>query len=131
MKRDGFARSRMLPKRAEIASSGSAKSLHLGGGSAPLAANVRLGRSQPASGDCASRDFVGAHAVEEIVLRIVLADMVEAQEAPAARPVEIGRLERRLEFARRAAAGDGALRPRPFDPPVHPGLLRRHRTPSI
>src|SRR6185503_2206452 len=40
----------MLPKRVEMASSGSAKSLHLGGGSAPLAANLRLGRSQPASG---------------------------------------------------------------------------------
>src|SRR4051812_23266532 len=37
-----------------MASSGSAKSLHLGGGSAPLAANLRLGRSQPASGDCAA-----------------------------------------------------------------------------
>src|SRR5919107_3967729 len=37
-----------------MASSGSAKSLHVGGGSAPLAANFRLGRSQPESGDCAS-----------------------------------------------------------------------------
>src|SRR5690349_1558448 len=43
----------MLPKRPEIASRGSEKSLHLGGGSEPLAANLRLGRSQPASGDCA------------------------------------------------------------------------------
>src|SRR5206468_7328290 len=44
----------MCPKRSEIASSGSEKSLRAGGGSAPFEANLRLGRSQPASGDCAS-----------------------------------------------------------------------------
>jgi hypothetical protein len=35
-------------------------------------------------------------------------------------------LQRRLELAGRAAARDRALRLRPFDPPVHPGLLRCH-----
>ena len=41
------AASRHGRNRAAIASSGSAKSLHAGGGSAPLAANARLDRSQP------------------------------------------------------------------------------------
>jgi hypothetical protein len=52
-KRDGFD-SRKRRKRVPMASSGSVKSLHFGGGSAPLSANLRLGRSQPASGDCGS-----------------------------------------------------------------------------
>src|SRR3954451_13272985 len=64
------------------------------------------------------RDFVRAHAIEEIVPRIMLADMVEAQEAPCARTIEIGRLQGRLELAGRTAARDGALRLRPFDPSV-------------
>ena len=71
-------------------------------------------------------DLVRAHAIEEIIFRVVLANMVEAQEAPASRSVEIRGLQRRLELAGRGAARGGALRPRPLDPPVHPGLLRRH-----
>jgi BolA protein len=52
--------------------------------------------------------------------------MVEAQEAPAARPVEAGRVQRRLELAGAGAAGHRAMRLRPFDPPVQSRLLRRH-----
>ena len=66
------------------------------------------------------------HAVEEIVLRVVLANVSEAEEAPASGPVEIGGLERRLVLAGLVAAGDSAMRLRPFDPPVHPALFRRH-----
>ena len=73
------------------------------------------GRALPA-GDRRLRrgDLVRAHAVEEIVLRIVLADMVEAQQAPGARPVEIGRLQRRLNS--------------PGSP--QPGTAQRARAPS-
>src|SRR5512146_2635161 len=71
--------------------------------------------------------LVGAHSLEKIVPGIVFADMVEAQESPAARPIEIAGFERRLELSGRSAVGDGALRSRPFDPTVHPGF-RSHRT---
>src|SRR6476469_1527894 len=74
-------------------------------------------------------DLRRAHALEEIVPRVVLADVVEAQEAPAARPVEIRGLERRLELSGRGAAGDGAPVPRAFHAPMQPGLLRRHWSP--
>jgi hypothetical protein len=56
----------------------------------------------------------------------MLANVIEAQEAPSAGTVEIGGLERRLELAGRGAARDGAPRPRPFDPPVQPCLFRSH-----
>ena len=72
----------------QIASSGSAKSLHAGAGSAPewrkrgsAAPSRRSATAPPRS--------PRAHAVEIIVAGVVLADMVEAQPAPAARPVEI------------------------------------------
>src|SRR5688572_15683247 len=71
-------------------------------------------------------DLFGAHAIEIIVRAIVLADMVEAQEAPAPRPVEIGRLERRLKLAGLAAAGDRAAVARSLDPSVHPWVTRSH-----
>src|SRR5258708_6049274 len=74
-------------------------------------------------------DLLGAHAVEEVVPGVVLADMVEAEKAPGAGTVEIGRLERCLELAGRGAARNGAIRPRPFHPPVQFGLFRCHRTP--
>src|SRR3954452_11386833 len=74
-------------------------------------------------------DLVRGHALEVIVLRIMFADMVEAQETQSARAVEIGRLQRGLEFAGRVTAGYGAYRLRPLDPSVHPGLLRRHQIP--
>src|SRR5215208_2187841 len=74
-------------------------------------------------------DLLGGHPVEEIVLGIMLADVVEAQEEPAARPVEIGRLKRGLELAGRAAAGDRALRLRSLDPAMQFCLFRRHSTP--
>src|SRR5438309_4019735 len=64
-------------------------------------------------------DLFGTHPLEIIVFRIVLANMVEAQEAPMARSIEIRRLQRRLKFAGRIAAGDRAPRLRPLDPPVH------------
>ena len=53
--------------------------------------------------------------------------MVEAQEPPAARAVEIGRRERRLELARLVAAGDRAAILRAFDPAMPSARLRRHR----
>ena len=45
------------------------------------------------------RDLVRAHALEEIVPGIVLADMVKAKEPPRARAVEVRGLQWRLEFA--------------------------------
>jgi BolA protein len=56
----------------------------------------------------------------------MLADMVEAQEAPAPRSVEIGRLERSLELPGRGAAGNRAMRLRPLDPTVQFALFGRH-----
>ena len=89
------------------------------GGVLPLTAEMQQHGARPT--------WLGyIHAFEEIVRRVVLAHVVETEEPPFPRPIEIGRLKRRLEFARRSAPGDGALRPRPFDSPVHPGLLRRH-----
>ncbi len=44
--------------------------------------------------------------------------MVEAQQQPAARPVEIGRLQRRFIFAGLPAAGDRAAPFGAFDPAV-------------
>ena len=72
-----------------MASSGSAKSLHarrrvgaVGGERAarPLPAGERRLRAA---------DLLGAHAVEIIILRIVLADVVEAQEPPAPGPSKL------------------------------------------
>src|SRR3954452_15220362 len=74
-------------------------------------------------------DLVRGHAVEVIVLRIMLAHVIEAQETPGTRPIEVRRLQRRLEFAGRIATGDGAPCLCSFHPPVHPGLLRRHQIP--
>src|SRR4051812_13204260 len=71
-------------------------------------------------------DLVRAHALEEIIPGIVLAHMVEAQEAPAPRTVEIGRLLRRFELAGSPAARDCALRPRPLDPAMHSCGFRCH-----
>ena len=48
----------------------------------------------------------------------MLADMVEAKEAPAARTVEAGRFQGRFILAGRAAAGDPALGLRAFHPAV-------------
>src|SRR5205085_1818680 len=42
--------------------------------------------------------LLGRHALKEIILGVMLADMVEAQEAPAAWPVEAGRLQWRFIF---------------------------------
>src|SRR6186997_1880952 len=42
-------------------------------------------------------DLVRAHAVEEVIPGVVLADMIEAQPAPSARAVEIARRQRRAE----------------------------------
>src|SRR5438067_3292036 len=74
-------------------------------------------------------NLLWAHAVEGVIPRVVLADMVEAEEPPGAGPVEIGRLRRCLELAGRGAAGDGAIRLGPLDPPVQFGLFSCHRTP--
>ena len=54
----------------------------------------------------------------------MFANMVEAQEAPAARAVEIGWRHRSLIFAWLAAAGDRAAIARAFDPAVHSGITR-------
>src|SRR3982751_6393295 len=74
-------------------------------------------------------DLVSGHSVEVIVPRIMLAHVIEAQEAPGTRPIEVRRLQRRLEFAGRITTGDGAPRLCSFHSPVHPGLLRRHQIP--
>ena len=69
-------------------------------------------------------DLVGAHPLEIIVAGVELADMVEAEPAPVAGPVEVRAASGagRAEFAGRVAAGLGArLRP-PLDPPVEPRL---------
>ena len=47
----------------------------------------------------------------------MLADMVETQETPRSRPVEVGGLQRRLELAARHAAGHGAMRRAPSTRP--------------
>jgi hypothetical protein len=52
--------------------------------------------------------------------------MVEAEEAPGARAIETGWLERRFIFTRRSAAGNSATCPRAFDAAVHFRLFRRH-----
>ena len=121
----------MRPKRVAIASSGSEKSLHLGGGSAPLAANLRLGRSQPASGACASADLLGAHALEEIVLRIVLADMVEAQEPPAPGPSKLAGWSGALNSPGAPQPGTAQCALAPSTRPCNLGLLRCHAEPSL
>jgi BolA protein len=56
----------------------------------------------------------------------MLAHVVEAQEAPAPRAIEIRRLERGLEFPGRGAAGDRAPGLRSFDPTVQFALFGRH-----
>ena len=48
----------------------------------------------------------------------MLADVVEAQEAPTSRTIKIGRLQRRLELTGLGAARDRAIRPRAVDPTV-------------
>src|SRR6185369_18101083 len=71
-------------------------------------------------------DLVRAHPVEIIVARVERADVVEAEPAPVAGPVEIGALRAwRAEFSGRVAAGLGApLRP-PLDPSVKPPASAR------
>src|SRR4051812_43976538 len=73
-------------------------------------------------------DLVCAHPLEIIIARIERADMIEAEPAPVARPVETGPVRAgRAELAGRVAAGLGAdLRP-PFDPSVKP-LARARQT---
>src|SRR5690606_16923589 len=71
-------------------------------------------------------DLVGAHAVEEIVAGVVLADVIEAQPAPIARPVEVAGAERSAKLARRTAPGHGAMRRRAFKPPMPFSCLARH-----
>jgi BolA protein len=56
----------------------------------------------------------------------MLADMVEAKEAPAPRAIEIGWLQRRFELAGCGAARNRAIRPRAFDPTVQFALFGRH-----
>ncbi len=74
-------------------------------------------------------NLFGAHAVEEIILRIVLADVLQAQELPRPGAVEIGRRQRRLELAGLAAPGNRAAVPRTFDPAVHSGMTCSHSLP--
>jgi hypothetical protein len=56
----------------------------------------------------------------------MFADMIEAQEAPAARAIEIGRLDGRFELARLAAARDGATIGGALDAAVELGITRCH-----
>src|SRR5262245_50583129 len=54
-------------------------------------------------------DLVRAHPVEIIIAGVEFPDMIEAEPAPVARPVEIGALQAgRAELAGRVAAGLGA-----------------------
>ena len=77
-------------------------------------------------------DLVGAHPVEIIVAGVELADMVEAEPAPLARPVEAGALGAgRAELAGRVAAGLGAMLRPPFDPSVEPRLPSCPRSPIL
>jgi hypothetical protein len=73
-------------------------------------------------------NLVGAHALEEIILRIMLAHMLQAQESPGARTVEIRRLEGRLEFARLLATGDRAPVPRALNSSVQFGMTGCHHS---
>ena len=52
--------------------------------------------------------------------------MLEAQEPPGAGTVEIGGLQRSLEFSRFAAAGYRATVPGALDPAVHSGIAGCH-----
>ena len=56
----------------------------------------------------------------------MLADMIQAQQAPRARTIEVGLLQRRLELARLMTTGDGALAGRAFDPAMKFSFSRRH-----
>src|SRR5687768_11647460 len=75
-------------------------------------------------------DLLGSHAGEIIIAEVEVADMVEAQPAPVARPVEIwtAAISRgRAELARLGAAGMGAGRLFALDAAVKPALLSRAR----
>jgi hypothetical protein len=74
-------------------------------------------------------NLVGAHAREEIILRIVLAHMLQAQELPGTRTVEIGGLEGRLELSSLRAAGDCAPVSRSLDSSVQFWMTGCHSLP--
>src|SRR4051812_4707771 len=97
-----------------MASSGSAKSLHAGGGSAPFAANFRLGRSQPASGDCAS--VISSGLMPSKKLYLVLCSRTWSRHR-----------KRQLPGPSKLAGCSGAL----YSPgAAHPGTAQCARAPS-
>src|SRR5687767_1877270 len=68
-----------------------------------IAAGVSEGprRSLPAGDRRLSRlDLLRAHPFEEVVPRVVLADVLQTQQAPAAGPVEVRRAQRRPKLSR-------------------------------
>ena len=75
-------------------------------------------------------NLLRGHSFEEIVPGIVFADMLEAQQAPTARSVEIRRRQRGAELARLATAGHGAAGFRALHPSVPFGLPCRHLCPA-
>ena len=86
----------------------------------PIAGWERHSRAFSTAGDrrLCRLDFIGSHAVEEIVVGIMFANMLEAQPAPRARAVEIAWDRRRAELAGLAAAGHAATLGRTLDPPM-------------
>ena len=98
----------------EIASSGSAKSLQLGGGSAPCAANWRLGRSQPDSGDCARVISSGLMPAKKLYCALCSRTWSRHRKRHAPGPSK-------------SAGWSGALNS-PGSP--HPGTAQRSRAPS-
>ena len=72
-------------------------------------------------------NFLRAHAGEEVVGAVMLADVVEAQKAVGTWPVEVAWRHRRAEFTRFTAAGHSTVRCRPFHPSVPFARMSRHR----
>src|SRR5918998_4867108 len=128
----GEPRRRLLFRKAETRGDG----VERVGEIAPRRARARGGRESAhrwlpmAVGRLRGGDLVRAHPVKIIVGAIMLADMVEAQQPPAAGAVEIGRLDRRLKLARLAAAGDGAAIGGALDATVEFWITRCH-SPSL
>src|SRR4029453_716066 len=85
------------------------------------------GRPVPAGARRLRRlDLVRAHPFEEVIFGIVFADMLEAQPAPAPRPVEVGRRQGSAEFSRLPAATNRTADLRALNPSMPFRLPCRH-----
>lgn len=68
----------------------------------------RTGFAFPASiGALLFENFIGAHAIEEIIAGVKFADVIETEPAPCAGSVEIARCKRRAKLASFTTAGLG------------------------